>query len=423
MPSTALPSHSPRVVVIGGGPAGLMAAETVASAGMAVALYDAMPSVGRKFLLAGVGGMNLTHSEAWEPFLQRYGSRQAQMAPLLRDFGATQVRDWAQSLGIDTFVGSSGRVFPTDMKAAPLLRHWLQRLRANGVAVHVRHRWQGWDANGDLLFSHPQGTAHVQAQAVVLALGGGSWPRLGSDGSWMELLAARGIATAPLRPANCGFDIAWSPHFRERFAGQALKTISVRTTPEAAALRGEAMISSHGIEGSVIYAVSAELREAIAAQGSTTLYLDLAPDKSAERIAAELLHPRGSRSMASHLQSRSGIHGVKAGLLREVLGAAGYADAALLARTVKQLPLTLCAPRPLAEAISSAGGVCFEALDEHLMLRQRPGIFCAGEMLDWEAPTGGYLLTGCFASGARAGNGVLRWLNQAADLAQPSARL
>ena len=402
------------VAVVGGGPAGLMAAETLSRGGAQVDLYDAMPSVGRKFLLAGKGGLNLTHAEPRELFLARYGERRARIEPLLDGFGPEALRAWARGLGVETFVGSSGRVFPVGEKAAPLLRAWLHRLREAGVRLHARHRWLDWDAAGALRFATPQGEQAVRADAVVLALGGGSWPQLGSDGAWVPLLARRDVAVAPLRPANCGFDSGWSEHFRARFAGHPVKPVVASFTDAAGAVQrrqGEFVVTETGVEGSLIYALTAPLRDGIAAAGSAVLHLDLAPGRDLPRLVAELSRPRGSRSRSSHLQSCTGIRGVKAGLLREVLTAAEFADAARLAAMIKDLPLRLVAPRPLAEAISSAGGVAFEALDDRLMIRALPGVFCAGEMLDWEAPTGGYLLTACFASGRAAGLGALAWLN------------
>jgi len=406
-------SLSKKVAIIGGGPAGLMAAESLVGAGMEIDLYDAMPSVGRKFLLAGKGGLNLTHSEARDAFLARYGARRPYLEPMLADFDADALRAWVAGLGIETFVGSSGRVFPREMKAAPLLRAWLQRLRAAGVRFHVRHRWLGWEpVENRLRFSTPEGEKGLQADAVILALGGGSWAKLGSDGAWVAFLQARGIPIAPLQPANCGFDCAWSEHFRARYAGQPLKTV-VATCLDADGheiqRQGECVITETGIEGGLIYALSAPLRDRIAAEGSALLYLDLAPGKSLERVRAEVTHPRGSRSLSSHLKSHAGISGARAGLLREVLGATAYADPLQLATAIKALPVKLVAPRPLDEAISTAGGVRFEDLDAHLMLREMPGVFCTGEMLDWEAPTGGYLLTACFASGRAAGLGARAW--------------
>lgn len=477
-----------RVVVIGAGPAGLMAAETLAQAGHPVDVYDAMPSVARKFLLAGKGGMNITHSEPLPAFIGRYGSRAAQLDPMIRDFDPDTLRAWIEGLGVGTFVGSSGRVFPTDMKAAPLLRAWMQRLRDAGVRFHMRHRWIGWDEDGALRFvvggavaavraaqggagggvgadagagtgadgdagagadaragvvasagpdapagairagARPGAAASassgpsanevgVHAAATVLALGGASWPRLGSDGAWVPLLAATGTTVAPLKPANCGFDIAWTPFFSDKFAGAPLRAITAQVTNLHGITHtrtGECIVTATGIEGGLIYALSAALRDTIATVGSATLTIDLAPGLSFERVLEEIQWPRGSKSMANHLRSRVRIEGVKAGLLREVLDAGGFADPQRLARTIKALPLTLIAPRPIAEAISTAGGVQFESMDARGMLLARPGVFCAGEMLDWEAPTGGYLLTACFASGRAAGKGVAAWLASAA---------
>lgn len=398
-----------RVAVIGGGPAGLMAAERLAAVpGLAVDVYEAMPSPGRKFLMAGKGGMNITHSEAIDGFRQRYGARQAEIARLLDIFSPECLRAWIHGLGIDTFVGTSGRVFPADMKAAPLLRGWLHRLRSAGVRLHVRHRWLGWNADGALRFATPSGEIAVAAMATVLALGGGSWRQLGSDGAWVPLLAVRDVPVAPLRPANCGFDVGWSTHFRERFAGQPVKPVVAHFAGRQVA--GEFIVSEHGIEGGLVYALSAALRDALAETGNAVLTLDLVPGRSQERLAADLARPRGRDSLASHLRRRAGIEGVKAGLLREVLGADGMQDSGRLAVALKALPLPLRSPRPLDEAISTAGGVRFEALDSRLMIERLPGVFCAGEMLDWEAPTGGYLLTACFASGYVAGTGAGDWL-------------
>ncbi len=415
MPSVAPSGNRRRAVIIGGGPAGLMAAEVLAQAGVQVDLFDAMPSVGRKFLLAGKGGLNITHAEAFETFLSRYGARAAAIRPLLQAMPPLALREWVHALGIATFVGSSGRVFPAEMKAGPLLRHWLHRLRAAGVRFHVRHRWLGWTTRGALHFLAPHGEVNFAADVTVLALGGGSWARLGSDGAWVPLLAQRGVHIAPLQPANCGFDVAkgWSDHLRSRFSGQPLKTITLQFTDAAGQThqhKGELMLSDSGFEGSLMYAHSALLRDTIAAQGKITLTLDLLPDKPLARVTSEVAHPRGARSLASHLQSRVGIKGVKAALLHEVLPAETLADPLRLAQAIKALPITLIAPRPMDEAISSAGGVLFDELDSHLMLRTLPGVFCAGEMLDWEAPTGGYLLSACFASGQVAGQGALAWL-------------
>ncbi|MDD3528915.1 MAG: TIGR03862 family flavoprotein [Gallionellaceae bacterium] len=389
------------VAIIGGGPAGLMAAEVLSGHGIQVDLYDAMPSVGRKFLMAGKGGLNLTHSEPLDAFLARYGARRAEIEPLIRAFGPDELRAWANGLGVDTFVGSSGRVFPAEMKAAPLLRAWLHRLRAAGVRFHVRHRWLGWDAAGRLSFDTPDGETTVAADTTVLALGGGSWARLGSDGAWLPVLLGQGIAVAPLKPANCGFEAGWSDHFRDRFAGQPVKSVAVTFAGETR--KGEFVVTEHGVEGSLVYAYSARLRDAIERDGAATFELDLLPDWPADRVLAEVVRPRGSRSLSSHLQSRLGLAGVKAGLLRECLARDAFADPARLAAAIKALPVRVLAPRPIDEAISTAGGVAFAALDKGLMLRDLPGVFCAGEMLDWEAPTGGYLLTACLASGRVAG--------------------
>ncbi len=406
-------NNPPTVAVIGGGPAGLMAAEVLIQGGARVDVYDAMPSVGRKFLRAGKGGMNITHAEPPHGFLSRYGARRAQIKPLLDTLGPDALREWVHGLGISTFVGSSGRVFPAGMKAAPLLRAWLHRLREAGVHFHMRHRWCGWNENGALQFDTARGGVVAHVDAVVLALGGGSWARLGSDGAWVPLLAQRGISVAPLRPANCGFDVGWSTHFSGKFAGQPLKSVSVRIIDVAGhshSRRGDLIVTASGVEGGPIYTLSAMLRDEIEARGEAVIYIDLVPDKDLPRVIAEVDHPRGSRSMSSHLQSRANIRGVQSGLLRELLPRADFDQPERLAAAIKSLPLRLIAPRPLDEAISSAGGVAFEALDEHLMARALPGVFCAGEMLDWEAPTGGYLLTACFASGRHAGLGVLDWL-------------
>ncbi len=413
------------IAIIGGGPAGLMAAEALAESVAAavpaadaavVHVYDAMRSVGRKFLLAGKGGLNLTHSEPPSAFVTRYGARAAAVAPWLDAFGPDAARAWAARLGVDTFVGTSGRVFPTDLKAAPLLRAWLHRLRERGVVFHMRHRWLGFDDDGATLrFATPHGEVGVQPRATVLALGGASWPQLGSDGAWVPWLRAAGADVAPLVAANCGFEVAWSDHLRQRFAGAPVKPVVLRfgeAFEPTFERQGEFVLSDYGIEGSLVYAASAAIRDAIARQGRASLTLDLLPDHDAARVLREVAHPRGARSLSSHLKSRLGLAGVKAALLHEVLPREALADAARVAATIKALPLTLTAPRPIAEAISSAGGVTLESLDEHLMLRARPGVFCAGEMLDWEAPTGGYLLQASLASGRVAGAGAARWLTR-----------
>jgi hypothetical protein len=406
-----------RVAIIGGGPAGLMAAEALATANATVRpkkspkieIFDAMPSLGRKFLMAGKGGMNITHSEPLPDFILRYGARSGFVAPLLDAFGPAQLCEWIHGLGIATFVGTSGRVFPTEMKAAPLLRAWLHRLRGQGVHFHVRHRWLGW-ADGRLRFATPDGEIAVEADAVVLALGGGSWAKLGSDGAWVPLLAGRGIPVAPLKPANCGFDVAWSSHFAERYAGEPIK--AVVASVGAHRQQGEFNITATGIEGGLVYAMSAPLRDALERDGQAALSLDLAPGRSLARLVEELSRPRGRDSLANHLRRRAGVEGVKAALLREFCPAQTLDSAPALAAAIKALPVPVLATRPIDEAISTAGGVVFEALDEALMLTAMPGVFCAGEMLDWEAPTGGYLLTACLASGRAAGLGVRQWLDR-----------
>ncbi|SFS02361.1 hypothetical protein SAMN05216570_1617 [Dyella sp. OK004] len=406
---------APGLVIIGGGPAGLMAAESARAAGVEVDVYEGKGSVGRKFLLAGKGGMNLTHGEAKADFVQRYGARAKEVGRWLETFDADDLRAWARCLGVETFVGSSGRVFPSDLKAAPLLRGWVHRLRESGVRFHVHYRWLGWDQQGALRFDTPDGERAVQASATVLALGGGSWPQLGSDGVWQSWLAARGVDVAPLQPSNCGFDIGWSELLASRHAGAPLKPVVAHWRDahgQGHQRQGECVITETGIEGSLIYALSATLRDAIARHGHTTLQLDLAPDRTLERLQRDLAKPRGSRSLSEHLRRQAGITGVKAALLREVLNAEQLHDSSVLANTIKRLPLHLKQPRPIAEAISSSGGVRLESMDDALMLSALPGVFCAGEMLDWEAPTGGYLLTACYASGHIAGQGAAAWLKR-----------
>ncbi len=417
-----------EVAIVGGGPAGLMAAEVLSGAGHSVHLFDAMPSVGRKFLLAGKGGLNLTHAEPAHQFRARYGQKQAAVGAWLDHMDAQKVREWAQGLGVETFVGTSGRVFPQEMKAAPLLRAWLQRLRhpASGVPVqfHMRHRWIGW-AGQDLAFqpTGSTGFTRVNARATLLALGGASWPQLGSDGAWVPLLAEQGVQLTPLKPANCGFDVwgregaGWTDHFRARYAGHPLKSVvlKVQATPRPTGGRGDAplferqgefVVTETGVEGSLIYAASSLLRDDLA-QGDAHFLLDLMPDKYLQQVQSAVRWPRGSRSLSSHLKSRLGLDGVKTGLMYELCTPQTLANPDALAQALKQLPIRLKSPRPVAEAISTAGGVAMAGLTPELMLTQRPGVYCAGEMLDWEAPTGGYLLTACLASGWRAGQSIL----------------
>jgi uncharacterized flavoprotein (TIGR03862 family) len=404
------------VVVIGGGPAGLMTAEVISTRGIQVDVYDSMPSLGRKFLMAGKSGLNITHAEPFEQFVSRYGKRRMQIAPMLKRFGPEELRQWVHRLGIETFVGTSGRVFPVGMKASPLLRAWLRRLTDSGVTFHLRHKWTGFLSHAltavpggiEIKFESPDGERTVQADAVLLALGGGSWSRLGSDGAWVPWLERAGVNVRPLKPSNCGFDVGWTAHFRERFEGYPVK--SVVLSFGSFRQQGEFIVTKEGVEGSLIYAASALLRDEIDSSGQAVMLLDLAPDRSHEWLVERLSKPRGTRTMASHLEKTVGIKGVKAGLLREFVTREDLLNAERLAHFIKNLPVPLIATRPLEEAISSAGGVAFESLDEHLMLRSMPGVFCAGEMLDWEAPTGGYLLTACFASGHTAGHGILRWI-------------
>ena len=402
-----------RVAVIGGGPAGLFAAERLRAAGLAVDLYEAKGSPGRKFLIAGKGGLNLTHSEPRPQFDARYRERATEVAGWLDAFDADALRRWAQGLGVETYVGSSGRIFPVDRKAAPLVRGWVRRLKEQGVRFHVQHRWLGWNGDGSLRMQTNDGEIAVQADATVLALGGGSWPQLGSDGTWVELLRARGVEIAPLQAANCGFDIDWSEHFRQRHAGSPLKPVIAHwrdAQGNTHELQGECVVSEYGIEGSLIYAIAADLREAINRDGHALLELDLVPGREPQRLHADLTRPRKGRSFGEHLRRAAGIDAVKAALLFEVLGKDAGNDLDAVARTLKRLPLRVLRPRPMIETISTAGGVRLEAMDDKLMLRALPGVFCAGEMLDWEAPTGGYLLTACYASALRAADGVIEWL-------------
>ena len=398
------------VAIIGGGPAGLMAAEIISARGMRVDVYDSMPSAGRKLLMAGKSGLNITHSDPFEVFVSRYGKRREEIEPLLKQFGADQLREWVHGLGIQTFIGTSGRVFPMGMKASPLLRAWLGRLTDSGVTFHLRHKLTGIRPDKSLQFETPNGEVIVNADAIVLALGGGSWRRLGSDGAWADWLKQAGVEVEPLRPSNCGFDVTWSDHFREKYEGHPIKSV-VLSFGEFQG-QGEFIVTKEGVEGGLIYSASAFIRDEIYANGTATVLLDLKPDRTLDWLTEKLSRPRGSRSLASYLEKTLGIKGVNAGLLREFVSKEDFTDAKRLAEFIKALPVPFAAPRPLDEAISTAGGVTFEALDENLMLKNLPGIFCAGEMLDWEAPTGGYLLTACFSSGVAAGNGVLKYLSE-----------
>jgi uncharacterized flavoprotein (TIGR03862 family) len=415
--SHGLVDEASEVAVIGGGPAGLMAAQVLAEAGVSVRVFDSMASVGRKFLLAGRGGLNLTHGEPLPAFISRYGEHSPEVSDWLHAFGPEAVVQWARSLGVDTFVGSSGRVFPVDLKAAPLLRSWLSRLRRIGVEFSMRHRCLGWNEQGLLTFATPHGLRQVAAKVVILALGGGSWARLGSDGQWQRWLSDAGVSLRPLVPSNCGFDVAgpdgkgWSEFFRSRHCGQPFKLVALSFTDSLGrsfSRQGEFVATDTGVEGSLIYAASRWLREELERSGSATVTIDLLPDRTLEQVLAEVARPRGSRSLASHLKGRLRLSGIKSALMHELLDKAVWSDARALAGAIKSVPLRLSAPRPLDEAISSAGGVRLdEGVDAQLRLRVGPAadqsVFCAGEMLDWEAPTGGYLLTACLASGRWAG--------------------
>lgn len=408
-------SNTKGIAIVGGGPAGLMAAESALAAGFAVDLYETKGSVGRKFLLAGKGGLNLTHGEAFDSLLSRYGTARELLEPWLRDFDAQALRAWAADLGIDTFEGSSGRIFPSDMKAAPLLRGWVRRLRNQGLRLHVNHRCIGIDGTR-LRFETPDGEREIEAAAVVLALGGGSWPQLGSDGAWQSWLARASVPIAPLQASNCGFDVAWSEHFASGFAGMPVKPVIAQLIDvrgRSVQQQGEFVISEQGVEGGLIYALSAPLRELCSQHGSARLHLDLMPGRDEARLARDIARQSTERSLSERLRRGAGIRGVKAGLLREGVARDQLTDPRRLAAWLKAVPLTLLRPRPLAESISSAGGVSMAALDQRLMLPSLPGVFYAGEMLDWEAPTGGYLLSASLATGRGAGLGAAAWLRSA----------
>jgi uncharacterized flavoprotein (TIGR03862 family) len=405
-------STSNNVAIVGAGPAGLMAAEVLAQGGATVTVYDAMASAGRKFLMAGRGGLNLTHSEPLPQFLARYREAAPKLETAIAAFPPHALRDWSAALGQPTFIGSSGRVFPEAFKASPLLRAWLRRLDASGMRFALRHRWSGWDDNGRLLFQTPDGPRAIEARATVLALGGASWPRLGSDGAWVEALAARGVNLSPLRPANCGFLVAWSDVFRDRFEGQPLKGIALMFG--SSTMRGEAVVTRNGIEGGAIYALSAELREAIINSGEAVLSVALRPDLDAKDLIARLSAPRGKQSLANYLRKAAQLSPVAIGLLQEAAIGSRVQLSSLvpadLAHLINAVPIRLTGVAPIARAISTAGGIAFDDLDADFMLRRLPGVFAAGEMLDWEAPTGGYLLQASFATGAAAGRGALKWL-------------
>lgn len=396
-----------EIAIIGGGPSGLMAAEILSLQNHSVTVYDSMPTVARKFLLAGKSGLNITHSEDFQRFFGRFATSSERLRSALDAFTPADVRAWAHDLGTETFIGSSGRVFPKAMKASPLLRAWIRRLEAQGVGILTRHRWTGFDGRA-LAFETPDGRKLVHSDATLLALGGASYPRLGSDAGWLKVLMEAGVDIADLRPANCGFDIAWSDQFRERFAGEALK--SVTATSNVGTIPGEFVISRHGIEGSLVYAHAAELRDRLDADGRAALTIDLAPGRSRQRLAKDLARPDGKASFSNRLRKGAGLEGVKSALLREIAPDASRADPKALADLIKALPIHVVRPRPIAEAISSAGGVRWSAVDQAYMLKALPGVFVAGEMIDWEAPTGGYLLTACFAMGRAAARGIDAWL-------------
>jgi uncharacterized flavoprotein (TIGR03862 family) len=407
-----MPQRSKNVIVIGAGPAGLMAAEVLAQGGAYVVVYDAMPSAGRKFLMAGRGGLNLTHSEPLTAFLARYREAMPHLAAAIEAFPPSGLREWSDALGQETFVGSSGRVFPKAFKASPLLRAWLRRMDSIGVRMALRHRWTGWDEQGRLRFQTPDGPHVVEAGATVLALGGASWPRLGSDGAWADTLATRGVKISPLRPANSGFTVAWSDIFRDRFEGQPVKGVAL--TFGAHSVRGEAIVTRTGIEGGAVYALSAELREAILRDGQATLNVALRPDAELGELTAKLSAAKGKQSFSNFLRKAANLSPVAIGLLQEAAKASGMSLSSLspvdLARLIQAVPVQLDGVSPIARAISTAGGIAFDELDDAFMLRRLPGVFAAGEMLDWEAPTGGYLLQASFATGAAAGRGALKWL-------------
>lgn len=399
------------VAVIGGGPAGLMAAEVLSGRGCEVHVYEAKSSIGRKFLVAGKGGLNLTHDEPFDQFVGRYRPNLDTIRKWLESFGPDQIREWSQQLGIETFTGPSGRVFPKDLKAFPLLQKWTQRLQSAGVIFHTNHRWQGWASDQELIFETPSGTEHIKCDSTILALGGASWSKLGSDGKWVPMLAAHGIEVSTLKPANCGFELEWSSHFRDKFAGEPLKSIALSFTNSSGEQfnsQGSCVVTEYGLESGVIYAASALIRDQITEHGSAVIKIDLVPDLGEEQVLKKLSVPRGSKSLSNHLRKQLKLQGVETGLLYE-FAKEQMNSSEELSHAIKGLEIRLTAARSVEEAISTAGGVRLEDLNEHLMVQSHPGLFCAGEMLDWEAPTGGYLLTACFASGRVAGEGVSEW--------------
>lgn len=407
-------NQSYTVAVIGGGPAGLIAAEYLITHGINVDVFEWKPAVLRKFLVAGKGGLNLSRSEDFELFLSRYLERASILSPFLRKFGPSELRSWVEDLGFSTFVGSSGKIFPSDMQSVHLRRAWIERLQQQGVRFHLNHRWLGWNLEKGLMFQTKSGNVSVYPDASVLALGGASWPKTGSDGKWSDILQKQDILIAPFKPANCGFEVIWSEHFRNRYQGSAIKSVVLQFHPSKGKTihqKGEFLVTQYGVEGNLIYSFSAPIREEILTNGKAIIHLDLTPDWSQDQLLAKLSKPRGSRSIASHLEKNIGLRGVKSGLLWEFVPRTTMNNPEELVSFIKALPVPLLAPRPLEEAISSAGGVRFEDLNEWLMLKTLPGVFCAGEMLDWEAPTGGYLLTACFSTGRSAAEGVINWLH------------
>jgi uncharacterized flavoprotein (TIGR03862 family) len=406
---------SRKAIIVGGGPAGLMAAEVLSREGIGVDLYEAKPWCGRKFLVAGKGGLNITHSELFDRFILRYGNRKETLRPILEQFGPKELQSWVKELGFNTFIGSSGRVFPEGMKSSPILRAWMARLSNNKIHFHYRHRWQGWVEGNSILFETENGKVLVDGNVLILAMGGGSRPELGSDAGWIPILAEKGVVIQPFKPSNCGFNIHWSEVFRSKFEGQPVKNVTLYFKDHNGVefdRQGEFIISKYGVEGSLIYAVSSILRDEIEKNGNATFHLDLLPDRSLIELEERLSRARGKSSMSSHLRKSIGLEGVKAGLLREMISSDDFINSKDLAARIKRLPIALNSTRPLAEAISSAGGVTFESLTEGLMIKNLPGVFCAGEMLDWEAPTGGYLLTACFATGYHAGLAALDYIEK-----------